>query len=73
MGSEYHTAMEEFDVEYHTSRDREWDVGEDLLVLDPPYNGCTLGSEDRSRGTFRISSDGYGRMVRRVPVRVVVE
>ena len=72
MGSEYLTAMEEFDINLHTSCEREWDVEEEILMLDPLFKEMMLGSADRLRGTHNISSDGIGHLVRRVPIRITV-
>ena len=50
--------MEEFDINLHTSCEREWDVEEEILMLDPLFKEMMLGSDDRLRGTHNISSMG---------------
>jgi len=71
MGSGYLTAMEESEIGFRTSDGREWDVMEEMLMLDQPC-GDGLGSGDRSRGTYRVSPDGSRCSVRMVPVRVMI-
>ena len=61
MGSEYLTAMEEFDINLHTSCEREWDVEEEILMLDPLFKEMMLGSDDRLRGTHNIWDRSSGK------------